>query len=275
MRPRSLLRTDCDGAFTLIELLVVIAILAILTALLLPSLKKAKDSAKSVTCVNNLRQIYLGFAMYAESNDDYIPTANIAGGDWGHVLGAGKVLGPYVTYEGVNGGAAATLRSFPVLNCPGEPGVSGVPSMLGTTMYKYHTHRNSYSINYSFGLATPYGDLRKGWSKGPQYNQPYFQWPAISSPGEASIVMDRTSYGAAFWQQNHFLWDTDYDLATYPHVAYAFRHNGKANVLYWDGHVAARKPANGSTAAQDQVWSVLYDQLNVQVGPIADDWVNY
>ena len=88
--------------------------------------------------------------------------------------------------------------------------------------------------------------------------------------------MDRTSKGAAFWQQNHFELDNDYQIASYPHVAYAFRHNGKANVLYWDGHVAARKPANGSTAPEDQVYSVLFDPNgNTDVGPIADAWTLY
>src|SRR5271156_4596839 len=68
------------NGFTLIELLVVIAIMAILAALLLPALSKAKSQAQSIACLNNLKQLNVCWHLYiVDNNDSLVPNNSVTG----------------------------------------------------------------------------------------------------------------------------------------------------------------------------------------------------
>ncbi len=117
-------------AFTLIELLVVVAIIALLIAILLPSLGRARDTAKTVRCSSNLKQLYTGITLYEAQNDGTVlPAAMInSTGSFASELWAGyDQLGPQFgtggTGSGVGGSGSISQNTVvaqiqKMLDCP-------------------------------------------------------------------------------------------------------------------------------------------------------------
>jgi len=106
-------------AFTLIELLVVIAIIAILAALLLPVLSKAKLSAGKVTDLNNLKQIMVAMHLYGSDNSDALTSPNWDGGH-GTLPGWLYTPGGAIKYDLTTGELWPTLRSAKIYACPND-----------------------------------------------------------------------------------------------------------------------------------------------------------
>jgi len=107
-------------AFTLIELLVVIAIIAILAAMILPALSKAKIKAQGSYCMNNTKQLTLGWIMYeSESGDQLMPNPGWVGG---HMLWTANAenTNTYILVDTSQSIMATYVKSAKVYKCPGD-----------------------------------------------------------------------------------------------------------------------------------------------------------
>jgi prepilin-type N-terminal cleavage/methylation domain-containing protein/prepilin-type processing-associated H-X9-DG protein len=119
-------KVNAREAFTLIELLVVISIIAILAAMLLPALSRAKESARKISCMNKLRQLDLSMQMYVDDNHGFYPPRNFTN-NWPSVLQSG-------------------YQSLTILKCPSD-GPSPATFTNGPSFAPADMAPRSYIVN--------------------------------------------------------------------------------------------------------------------------------
>ncbi len=205
------------NAFTLIELLVVIAIIAILAAILFPVFARAKEAAKSTSCLSNVKQLALALTMYANDDEDHLPAAteHEEGGGTGEEGGQTWLdsVQPYIKAKLLY---RCPSDSSPLWTRPTDPRLT------------------SYGLN---AYVT--------------YNHPPYFGPAMSSfthpsetilAGELDDAVSEDHFMPMYWGEPSRLTDADSQdeqwdpVKRLPKALAIERHHGGANYPFSDGH---------------------------------------
>ncbi len=220
--------------FTLIELLVVIAIIAILAAILLPSLNRAKMAARSIDCIGREKQIGAAFSMYGNDYNGFwpAPALSVINGFWF------IAIGPYFKYN-----IAPGLASFPSTDafstarktffyCPEADFAEDQYSMYGGKVKGYGMNR----------FISP-SDKIPSWSD----QMLACPRPAmVSSPSSRILIADTRDQQClnGYWE---------FTQSSVLHTFYSFdrqKHKGGANIVYVDGHTGWMSNAEAVSKAQ-------------------------